>query len=94
MNGPCKYCLDKNRYALIRKLPGGEYCYCANCSRHYVMAKIEIDAMCIEQISQLLWKEMDHDPGELNEPELYILNHKPYFASTSDLPDSFIEINT
>lgn len=92
MTGPCKSCTNSGSYQVIRELNGGRYCHCPKCNRNYLLANMEIDAMCIEQISQYLWKEMPTDPGIINDPGLYILNHRPYFATSSDHPDNFVEI--
>ena len=82
MEGPCPSCTDPQRFSLLKKLePQADFCHCPDCSRKYVLAELTVDAMCIETIEQKIWKEMD-DPPQTGDVIGYLLDHRPYFASS------------
>lgn len=82
MEGPCPSCTNPERFSLLKKLEAqADFCHCPDCSRNYILAELTVDAMCIEMIEQKIWKEMD-DPPQTNDVIGYLLDHRPYFASS------------
>ena len=81
MEGPCNSCTAVGEYEVLQRLGNQvEFCRCSQCNRTYLFAELSLDAMCIEAIEQLLWKEMSDPPD--SDPLGFILDNKPYFASS------------
>ncbi|MEQ8350914.1 MAG: hypothetical protein RH862_05485 [Leptospiraceae bacterium] len=81
MEGPCPHCTTSGEYEVLQKLdPQAEFCRCPFCQRTYLLAELSLDAMCIESIEQLIWKEMDDPPS--GDALGYVLENKPYYASS------------
>ncbi len=81
MEGPCHSCTVAGEYEVLQKLGSQvEFCRCGNCGRTYLLAELSLDAMCIEAIEQILWKEVSDSPA--GDPLGFILDNKPYFASS------------
>lgn len=91
MNGPCAHCINPEDYEILESFnPAVSYCRCKFCNRRYILAELFLDAMCIETIDQLIWKEFAELP-DTNDIVAYILDHKPYYASSSGGPFHLLE---
>lgn len=89
MKGPCEKCISEALKQPVKSWPDGCFCHCSHCNRSFLYARVEIDAMCIEQITQHLWKEESDPPRDVDQLSIYLLNHKPYFAGTEKNSNSF-----